>query len=188
MHNIEYVKMYPKIRAVSSRSLRVCGSTEDSVFILRTLRYILTFNCSYSHLHNSTLYAKPLRLCGMGVVSSLEFQIPIPCAGLAGPWVRIMVRPMFRLCALFRPHICWLRWSVLSSPLPDRQSDYRYRCMTYLNLYEMRCVDVDLMPQIPAPSALFLSIRVQIDLFACCSIRAFERCAIPTNRLMGLVG
>lgn len=124
----------------------------------------------------------------MGVVSSLDFQIQKPCAGPAGPWVWIMVRPTFRLCALFRPHIRWLRWSVLSSSLPDRHSDYRYRYMTYLNLYEMRCVDVDPMPQISALSALFLSIRVQIDLLASCSIRAFERCVIPTNRLMGLVG
>lgn len=35
----------------------------------------------------------------------------------------------------------------------------------------------------------FLFIRVQIDLLArYSSIRAFERCVIPTNRLMGLVG
>lgn len=106
-------------------------------------------------------------------------------------WVQIMVRPTSRLCALFRPHICWLRWSVLSSSLPDRHSDYRYRCMTCLNLYEMRCVDVDPMPQISALSALFLtfcSFECRSIFSHVCFIRVFEQYVIPTNRSMGLVG
>lgn len=43
------------------------------------------------------------------------------------------------------------------------------------------------MPQISALSVLFLFIRVQIDLFARCTIHAFERYVMPTNPSMELV-
>jgi hypothetical protein len=119
----------------------------------------------------------------MGVVSSLGNQHHVLDTEHGASHVQIMrIVPTPYLLVEINEMVSVILVSSGSSP--------RLRCrwMTCLNLDEMRCVDVDPMPQISAHSCLFLFIRVQIDLLARCSIRAFERSVMPTITSMVLVG
>lgn len=69
-HNIEYVKSLSENKS-RKQSLKVRGSTEDSVFILRTyyIDNLIARTATYVVHHHSTWRVKPLRLYGMWVSS-----------------------------------------------------------------------------------------------------------------------
>lgn len=115
---------------------------------------------------------------------SLHPYYPTPCAEY-GVWYV----PRLNYAHFAGPIIVVEINEMVSVILISSGSSLRLQCrwMTCLNLYEIRCIDVDPMPQISALPVLFLLIREQIDLLTRYSIRAFEQYVIPTNPSMGLL-